>query len=107
MSNEELDSKLGSYHNLKFVGRVGLFTPILPGKGGGQLIRESVDKNGNVKYDSVVGIKGYMWLESEDVVKNNKQDDVDMRYYNKLVNEAIETIDQYGDYEWFSSNEPY
>ena len=106
MSNEELDSKLGSYHNLKFVGRVGLFTPILPGKGGGQLIRESVDKNGNVKYDSVVGIKGYMWLESEDVVKNNKQDDVDMRYYNKLVNEAIETIDQYGDYEWFSSNEP-
>lgn len=30
-----------------------------------------------------------------------------MRYYNKLVNEAIETIDQYGDYEWFSSNEPY
>lgn len=48
-----------------------------------------------------------MWLESEDVVKNNKQDDVDMRYYNKLVNEAIETIDQYGDYEWFSSNEPY
>ena len=107
MSDEELDSKLGSYHNLKFVGRVGLFTPILPGKGGGQLIRESVDKNGNVKYDSVVGIKGYMWLESEDVVKNNKQDDVDMRYYNKLFNEAIETIDQYGDYEWFSSNEPY
>ena len=37
MSDEELDSKLGSYHNLKFVGRVGLFTPILPGKGGGQL----------------------------------------------------------------------
>ena len=107
MSDEELDSKLGSYHNLKFVGRVGLFTPILPGKGGGQLIRESVDKNGNVKYDSVVDTKGYMWLESEDVVKNNKQDDVDMRYYNKLVNEAIETIDQYGDYEWFSSNEPY
>lgn len=74
MSDEELDSKLGSYH--KFVGRVGLFTPILPGKGGGQLIRESVDKNGNVKYDSVVGTKGYMWLESEDVVKNNKQDEI-------------------------------
>lgn len=76
MSDEELDSNLGSYHYFKFVGRVGLFTPILPGKGGGQLIRESVDKNGNVKYDSVVGTKGYMWLESEDVVKNKKQDEI-------------------------------
>ena len=62
---------------------------------------------GNAKYDAVVGTKGYRWLESEDVEKLNKQNDVDMRYYNKLVDDTVKTIDEYGDYEWFTSEEPY
>lgn len=107
MSDEELDNKIHSYYKLKFVGRVGLFTPIAPGKGGGELLRETVDKNGQAKYDAVVGTKGYRWLESEDVEKLNKQNDVDMRYYIKLVDDTVKTIDEYGDYEWFTSEEPY
>lgn len=107
MSDDELLDKLNSYHNLKFVGRVGLFTPILPGHGGGLLVREAKTTTGKIKYDSVVGTKGYRWLEAEDVVNNNMQDAVDTDYYEKLVDAAIETINQYGSYDWFVSDEPY
>ena len=45
-------------HNRHFVGKVGNFCPIKPGCGGGELVREAKDKDGNVKYDSVTGSKG-------------------------------------------------
>ncbi len=83
-------------HNYKFVGRVGLFTPIKEGAGGGVLVRENGDK-----YDAVVGTKGYRWLESEDVKTLGKQDCVDISYYRRLVDEAVENIAQFGDISWF------
>ena len=103
MTDEELAEKLASYHALKFVGRVGLFSPIKPGCGGGELVRESKKPDGSTGYDAVTGTKGYLWLESEDVIKNNKQDDIDLNYYDNLVNQAIDTISEFGDYEWFVS----
>ena len=36
-----------------------------------------------------------------------KEDDIDVGYYNKLVDEAVESISQYGDFEWFVSDDPY
>ena len=36
-----------------------------------------------------------------------KEEDIDKGYYNKLVDEAIESISQFGDYEWFVSDDPY
>ena len=36
-----------------------------------------------------------------------KEDGIDRSYYDKLVNEAVETISQYGDFEWFVSDDPY
>lgn len=87
----------------RFVGRVGLFCPIKPGCGGAELVKESKKKDGSVGYDSVVGCKGYRWLEAE-IVKGNKENDIDLTYYNALVDEAINTINQYGDYEMFASN---
>lgn len=30
-----------------------------------------------------------------------------MMVYSKLVNDAIESISKYGDYEWFISEDPY
>jgi hypothetical protein len=36
-----------------------------------------------------------------------KENDIDRSYYDKLVNEAVETISQYGDFEWFASDDPY
>ena len=93
-------------HDYKFVGKVGRFCPIKPGCGGGDLLRQGKDKEGNIKYDSASGAKGYKWLESEMVKDLGKIDDIDRRFYDKLVDDAVDTISQYGDFEWFVSDEP-
>jgi hypothetical protein len=77
-------------HNYKFVGRTGLYCPIKEGCGGGRLVRENGDK-----YDAVVGTKGYKWLEAETVKNLNMEDCIDISYYSKLVDDAVETISQY------------
>ena len=53
----------------QFVGKTGLFTPILPGHGGGLLVRQTakVTSDGKPVYDAVTGTKGWRWLESETV----------------------------------------
>jgi hypothetical protein len=111
--NERLPEGETDYH---FVGRVGNFCPIKPGCGGGELVRDAKDKDGNLKYDAVVGTKGYRWMESEMVKKLNKADDIDRSYYDKLVDAAIygdgtgknrkPGIADFGDFEWFVSDEP-
>ena len=105
MSDEDLDKKLASYHSYNFIGKIGLFTPIKQGCGGGLLVRETLKKNGVVGFDSVTGTKGYRWLESEQVIKEHREADVDMEYYNNMVYSAIDTISKFGDYEWFVSND--
>ena len=102
VSDTELKDLIAKAHNYIFVGRIGRFCPIKPGCGGGLLVRENVDKKtGEVKYASANGAKGYRWLEAE-VVKNlKKEKDIDRRYYNALVDEAVKTISQYGDFEGF------
>jgi hypothetical protein len=95
-------------HAYRFVGRVGQFTPIKPGKGGGELMRQSTDKDGNVKYGYASGAKGYRWLESEDIRQLGLEADlVDHNYYLKLVDEALQDISVYGDAEWFRSDDGY
>ena len=89
----------------EFVGRVGNFCPIKPGCGGAELLRESKDKDGNVKYASATGAKGYFWLEAEAVKLLGKEDDIDRSYYDRLVDDAVETISQYGDFEWFVADD--
>ena len=83
-------------HNYIFVGKVGSFCPIKPGCKGGLLMRE---KDG--KYSAATGSKGYRWLESEMVKTLEKQDDIDISYYRKLVDDAKDTISKYGDFEAF------
>lgn len=85
-------------HDYHFVGKVGSFIPIKPGKGGGVLLRE---KDG--KYYAATGSKGYRWLEAEMVKSMKKEDDIDMSYYVGLVDQAIKDIDTFGDAEWFIS----
>ena len=34
-----------------------------------------------------------------------KENDIDKAYYTNLVNEAIEAISKYGDFEWFTSDD--
>lgn len=85
----------------EFVGRVGLFCPIKPGCGGGELLRECKDKDGNVKYAAATGTKGFEWMEAETVKTLGKENDIDRSYYDALVDGAVDTISQYGDFEWF------
>lgn len=91
-----LRERIEAGHNYIFVGKVGLFCPIKPGCGGGTLVCERDDK-----YSAVTGTKGYRWLESEIVKQNGKEDDIDKSYYNKLVDDAVSTISEFGDIEWF------
>lgn len=111
--NEGLDDGEHDYH---FIGRIGSFCPIKTGCGGGELVRDGKDKNGNVKYDSVNGAKDYRWLESEMVKALGKEDDIDRSYYDSLVDVAINGktegrkhqpgIADFGDFEWFISDDP-
>ena len=90
-------------HYYKFIGRVGSFCPIKPGAGGGWLMRQGKTRDGEIKYDAAVGSKGYRWLEAEDVKTLKMKDSIDKRYFQKLVDDAVETIEQYGDFEWFAT----
>lgn len=118
ISDEELHAKIAEGHNYIFIGKVGRFCPIKPGLGGGLLCREATDaKTGEKKYVSATGAKGYRWKESETVRELGTFDDIDRSYYNKLVDDAIETVSEYGDFEaftaddgvdpWTSAGEPY
>jgi hypothetical protein len=98
-AHDRLEPRIAEGHDYHFVGKVGNFCPILPGKGGGLLVREK-----DVKYYSAGGAKGYRWLESE-LVRGTNEEYIDRSYYNALVDAAVETISQYGDFEWFVSND--
>lgn len=102
VTNDELEDIIAKGHKYVFIGRVGQFCPIKPGCGGGLLMRENTDKKtGRTTYAAATGSKGYRWLESEMVRELHKEDDIDRRYYNKLVDDAVSAISQYGDFEGF------
>lgn len=93
-------------HNRHFIGRIGNFCPVKPGCGGGELVKSMKDNFGNTKYDSVTGATGYRWLESEMIRTLGLEANIDKSYYNKLVDDAVDTISKYGDFEYFVSESP-
>lgn len=104
---DELNAEIAKGHDYQFVGRIGQFTPVKPGAGGGILLRQNADKFGNVKYDSATGADGYRWLESETIRGTPMESKIDRSYYDSQVDAAIEEISKYGDAEWFMSDDPY
>lgn len=84
------DSK--TKHDYRFVGKCGSFCPVVDGAGGGILLRE---KDG--KYASVTGTKGYRWLEAENLHDMDYDKIINKDYYRKLVDDAIESISNFGD----------
>lgn len=121
-----LVKKIKEGHDYRFIGKVGEFCPIKPGKGGGILFRKQNDK-----YYAAPGTTGYRWLESEQVLKSTGEttvmvdpetgeektvakkveisglkDIIDDSYYRKLVDDAIDSISEYNDFYWFVSDEP-
>ena len=87
-------------HNYVFIGRAGQFCPIIKDAGGGILVREQ-----DGKYVSVTDSSDYRWLESEMVRSLHMEDAIDINFYRNKVDEAIAAISEYGDFEWFVSND--
>lgn len=99
---KELNDKIEVGHDYHFVGKVGRFNPVKPGSGGGLLMRGKDNK-----YAAAQGTTGYRWMESEMVKTLGKEDCIDRSYYNRLVDDAVEAISKYGDFERFVSDDPY
>ena len=97
----ELEAEIAKGHNYKFIGRVGEFVPIAPGKGGGVLYRVADDK-----YYAATGTKGYRWLDSETVKNLKWENRIDNEYFKKEVDDAVDHIKEFGDFEWFVSDDP-
>ena len=89
---ENLAAEIEGGHNYIFIGKVGQFTPVLPGNGGGYLMRLGNDGS----YSYVGGTKGYRWRESITISDDEFKNIVDMDYYRKFVDDAIKTISKYG-----------
>ena len=81
----------------QFIGRIGLFCPVIDI--GGDLMR--VDSENN-KEGAVTGTKGFKWLESEYVRTHGLEKNIDRNYYRILCDKAKETIEQYGPFEEFA-----
>ena len=97
----DLNAEYGGEPSLKFVGKTGLFCPVLRGSGGGALLRE---KEG--KYHAANDSTGYFWQEAE-VVKNlGLEHIIDRSYFDKQVDDARDEIGKYCDVERFLSDEP-
>ena len=88
-------------HNYIFVGRCGAFCPVLPGTGGGELVRQNKDK-----YDSANGAKGYLWKEYELVRELGLENEVNREYYDRRTAEAKAKIEEHMPFDLFVSDEP-
>ena len=101
ISDDELRKDIAEGHDYRFIGRAGSFCPVISGVGGGYLMRE---KDG--KYSFATGAKGYRWMEAE-VLRTLGTEEamrrINRKYYAALVDDAIATISEYGDFEAFAS----
>lgn len=78
-------------HHDQFIGRFGAFMPVVDGR---VLLRIDGEKE-----HSVTGTKGYLW-ETDDVAMAEGKD-VDMTYFQELIDEGLRTIEKFGSYEEF------
>ena len=98
----ELISEVAKGHAYKFIGKVGQFCPVVSGVGGGILVRENKGT-----YASVSGTKGYRFMETEKVKTLKLEESIDISYYRKFVDDAIDDISQYCNFDWFVSEVEY
>jgi len=90
--------QLADLDRMQFIGKIGRFVPVAKGsKLSGNLWRVS-DEN---KFYAVAGTKGYSWAEAHVVESMGEEADIDMNYFENLVNDARNKIDYYGSFEQF------
>jgi hypothetical protein len=83
---------------LKHVGRTGLFVPVE--RDGGALYRFF-----DGKYYAVSGTKGHLWMEADVAIEAAEKEDlqIDMSYFDKLKDDAVKAIEQFGLFAEFVS----
>jgi len=84
---------------MHFVGRTGRFVPVTYDSGGGTLYRV---KDG--KQYAVTGTKGYYWMEAEVAKSLGDKVEIDMSYFDHLIDEAHKAINKFGDFDAFVSD---
>lgn len=75
-----------------FVGRFGAFVPV---HGGRTLLRVDGEKEG-----AVTGTKGFTWELADLTFASGME--IDMTYYQELIDEGIRTIEKFGDFAGFT-----
>jgi DNA polymerase elongation subunit (family B) len=83
---------------MHFVGRTGLFVPVTAASGGATLYRIM-----DGKQYAVSGTKGFLWMEAEMAKSLGDKVEIDMTYFEKLADQAADTIWKYGNYDDFCS----
>jgi len=82
---------------MQFIGRIGRFVPVSQNSDvAGKLWRVSEDK-----FYAVTGTKDYKWAEAHVVQAMGENAHIDMTYFEKLANDAFETIEFFGPFKDF------
>lgn len=94
----EYDRPMALVEAMTFIGKSGQFVPVLGEGKAGILYRVKDGK----KY-AVTGTKGHLWIEAEVAREMYEADalDIDMSYFDKLVDEAKRNIERFGSFEEF------
>lgn len=100
--SKALNERIADGHNYIFIGKVGQFVPVYDGCGGGLLMRE---KDG--KYYNASGCSGYRWKTAEVIKSMKKENQIDVSYWENQAHDAMGSIVVFGDYNWFTSDDPY
>lgn len=107
---EELARQICDGHEYVFVGKVGRFTPVKDGTGGGLLtvIKNKAEASKGAENPSRVTNssghltgKDYRWKESCTIQTLGISDQIESAYYQELADEAVQTIEQYVPFEDF------
>lgn len=89
----EHDRPMVLVQGMHHVGRTGRFVPVA--NGGARLYRVNEGK-----HYAVTGTKDHLWVEAE-MAKGLGMEEIDMGYFERLVDDAKRTISKYGDFEAF------
>jgi hypothetical protein len=89
------------FTKMRHIGKTGLFVPVLA-DGGGKLYRVN-EVDGEMKYYAVAGTKGHLWMEADTAEEAGEKDElqIDMTFFDKLKDEAVRAIEQFGSFEEF------
>lgn len=84
------------YEGMHHVGRIGRFVPVTEKCGGALLLRVKDDKS-----YAVTGTKGHLWVEAEMAKAMGDELEIDMTYFDNLVDDALKAIDYFGSFNDF------